>query len=201
MLTVGLTGGFGTGKSTVAGFFKRLGAKVIDADGMAHKLIHKGGKCFSTIVRLLGQGILTKGDLDRKKVAAVVFHDKQKLKKLNAIIHPVVIREIKKTMARYKENRNIILIIDAPLLIEVGLNRLCDVLIVVWAGRQNQIKRITRRMKIKEREALQRINAQMALHRKIRLADMIIDNNGTLTETKREVKRVWQELQKKKTEK
>ena len=202
MPTVGLTGSFGTGKTTVAGIFARLGAKIIDADKINHRLMRRTGSCFHKVVRAFGNGILTRGDVDRKKIAAIVFSDPAKLKRLSKIVHPQIITEIKKEILRYrKEKKTQIIIIDAPLLIEVGLQKNVDILIVVTAGRKEQIKRVTRRMKINPSEAIRRIKSQMALREKIRWADMVIDNNGSLTKTKKEVKTIWQRLLQKKQKK
>ena len=199
MLTVGLTGGFGTGKTTVARLFSSLGAKVIDADKLNHQLMKRNEDSFKPIVKSFGQEILTDGDIDRKKLGAVVFNNSNRLKKLCRIVHPAIISEIKNGISHYKKDKsNQMIIIDAPLLIETGLDRLVDILIVVKASRKKQIKRVIRRMKIKRSEVLKRLKAQMPLKDKVRLADITIDNNGSLTKTKKEVRRIWQKLSKKK---
>ena len=197
MLKIGLTGGFGTGKSTVAGMFRSLGAKVLDADKMNHRLIHRGGACFPAVVKLFGKKILSGRDIDRKKIAAVVFKNRAKLQQLNAIVHPAVIRDIKKEIQRFKRGKRTTIIIDAPLLIEAGLHKLCDCVIVVVSGREKQIQRVMRRMEINRKEVLKRIRAQMPLKRKIQLADITIHNNGTRIQTRKEVRRIWQSLLKK----
>ena len=197
MLKIGLTGGFGTGKSTVAGMFRSLGAKVLDADKMNHRLIHRGGACFPAVIKLFGKKILSGRDIDRKKIAAVVFKNRAKLQQLNAIVHPAVIRDIKKEIQRFKRGKRTTIIIDAPLLIEAGLHKLCDCVIVVVSGREKQIQRVMRRMEINRKEVLKRIRAQMPLKRKIQLADITIHNNGTRIQTRKEVRRIWQSLLKK----
>ncbi len=177
--------------------FRKLGAKILDCDQMNHRLIHRGGACFPAVVRLFGKQILSGGDIDRKKIAAIVFEDRAKLRRLNKIVHPAVIREIKKGIQKFKRNKNTIILIDAPLLIEAGLHGICDYVIVVAAGRETQIQRIIRRMTINRREVLKRIRAQMPLKKKIQSADITIHNNGSLTQTRKEVKRIWQDLLKK----
>jgi len=199
MLTIGLTGGFGTGKTTVAKMFAKLGAKIIDADKINHALIHKGGACFKNVVRSFGKGILSRGDLDRDKLGVVVFNDPGKLQKLCRLAHPAIIREVKRRISTYKRNKNhFLIIVDAPLLIETGLEEICDILVVVKASREVQVRRLKRRMPIEEKDIKKRIRAQMPLREKTRLADIVIDNNGTLTKTKKEVKEIWQKLLKKK---
>ena len=194
-----MTGGLGTGKTTVARIFSSLGAKVIDADKINHQLMKRNGSSFKSIVKSFGQKILTDGDIDRKKLGAVVFNNSKRLKKLCRIVHPAIISKIKNRISHYQKNKsNQIIIIDAPLLIEAGLDRLVDILIVVKASRRKQIQRVIRRMNIKRSEVLKRLKAQMPLKDKIRLADITIDNNGSLTKTKKEVRRIWQKLLKKK---
>ena len=196
MLIVGLTGSLGTGKTTVASFFAGLGAKILDADEMSRQLTRRQGLCFKEVVRCFGKNILKDGSIDRKKLSAVVFNNPQQLKKLTRIIHPSVIRVIKKRLAVYKRNKsNSVVVVDAPLLIEAGLHRLADVLVVVKANRQKQIARVRKRLKIKHSEAVKRIQAQMPIREKMRLADAVIDNRGSLVQTKKQVEALWQKLQ------
>jgi dephospho-CoA kinase len=200
MLIVGITGSLGTGKTTVARFFKKRGAEVFDADVIAHQLISRRGACFNRIVHYFGRGILTNRNIDRKKLARLVFSNPEKLKKLCGMIHPVVTQEIKKKIVKLKlEKKNRIVIIDAPLLIEAGLDGLADILIVVKANREKQIRRIMKRMGIAPREALKRITAQMGIKEKIKRADVVIDNRGSLKETEQQVGKIWQRIMKMKT--
>ena len=195
MLKIGLTGGFGTGKTTVARLFKGLGARVIDADAINHQLLAKRGDCAKKIVRAFGHGVLRLGQIDRKKLAAVVFNNRSKLVKLCRIVHPAIIKEITRSLQKCKKEKfKFPIIIDAPLLIEAGLHKTVDILIVVKASRQKQISRIVRRMKIDKSEVLKRIKLQIPLKEKIRLADFVIDNNASLTKTKQEVYGLWQKL-------
>ena len=199
MLIIGVTGGFGTGKSTVAKFFGTLGAKVINADDINHTLIRRGGACFKKIIRRFGKEVVTKGDLNRRKLAEVVFNDSRKLNELCRIVYPAIIREIKRRIADYRlSHKNSIIIIDAPLLIEAGLDKICDYLVVVKAGQKQQIGRLKTRMNIERQQILKRIKAQMPLREKLKRADIIIDNSGPITKTKKEVNVIWQKLQKKK---
>ena len=198
MLRIGLTGSFGTGKTTVAGLFRKKGARLIDADWIARQLVKPGGECFAPVVTRFGKGILKSGRIDRKKLSEIVFGNQKKLQVLNRIIHPAVAKRIKKEINALKKAKHRFVVLDVPLLIEAGLRPLVDILIVVKASRRLQLVRVTRRMRISQAEAARRMNAQMSIRDKIRWADMVIDNRGSLTETKKQVNKIWQKLLKKK---
>ena len=191
-IVLGLTGGFGTGKTTVALFFKKAGAKVIDADELAHKCLARGKAPYKKIIRIFGKDILGKNrEIDRKKLAGYVFGDRKKVKQLNNIIHPEVIKKIRN---KIKQTKKGIIVLDVPLLVEAGLTQLVDKLIVVIAIRKNQVRRIQKRTHLPKREIIKRINLQIPLSRKARLADFVIDNNGTIEKTKKQVVKLWREL-------
>lgn len=191
-IVLGVTGTFGSGKSTVAGIFGKMGASVIDADDLARKCIYPGSRLYKKIVSVFGAGILAKNrQIDRAKLAESVFNNRDLLHKLNSVIHPEVIRNIKKEI---KASKSKIVILDAPLLIEAGLRNMVDKLIVVKISRDLQIKRIQKKLSIGKAQILKRIKCQMPQKEKVRLADFVIDNNGTLRETKRQVsqiRRMW----------
>lgn len=191
-LIIGVTGSFGSGKTTVAGIFKSFGAKVIDADRIAHRIIRTRSKIYKKIINIFGKGIL-KGDksIDRYKLAQVVFNDKRLLEKLNRITHPEIIRIIKK---KIKASKAKLVVLDAPLLIEAGLENLVDKLIAVKINRKQQIGRILKRTRIKKSEILKRIRYQIPLGDKLRLADFVIDNSGTIKKTKRQVRQIRRQL-------
>ncbi|HLF18046.1 MAG TPA: dephospho-CoA kinase [Candidatus Omnitrophota bacterium] len=193
MLIIGLTGSLATGKSSVAGIFRRKGAKVIDADRLAHRLLEPRGACYASVIRVFGKDILKGKRIDRKKLAGAVFNSKRKLKQLEAIVHPRVGQLIKEELKRYK-NRAKIVVLEVPLLFEAGLDRLADCVVVVKANQAIQLRRATRKLGISRAEALRRIKAQMPLRTKIRLADFIIDNNGTKNQTEKQVNALWQKL-------
>ena len=198
MLTLGLTGSFGTGKTTVARLFKEKGARIIDADRISKQLLTPKGKCFLPVVRRFGEGILKSGRIDREKLSEIVFKDQGKLQVLNRIIHPAVAKRIKAEINALKKAKNRFVVLDVPLLIEAGLRPLVDILIVVKASRKLQLARVTQRMRISQKETAHRINAQMSIKDKIRWADIVIDNRGSLTKTKKQVNEIWQRLLKKK---
>lgn len=183
-----------TGKSTAAGMFKRLGAEVVDADVLSHRLISRGGKCFRTVVKNFGTGILTRGRIDRQKLGRIVFRDERQLRKLTRIIHPEVKMEIVRTVEQNRKKKGI-LILEIPLLFESGYARHTDVNIVVRCGRGRQIPRAVKKFRISKRECLRRIASQMPLREKIRLADIVIDNNAAPADTRRQVKEIWTKFQ------
>lgn len=185
---IGVTGSFGSGKTTVARMFKRRGVSVIDADRIAHGLLSPGKEVYRRIVRVFGRGILAGNKrIDNRRLAGIVFNDTNALKKLNRITHPVIIQIIK---GRVRKGANRMFILDAPLLIEAGLARAVDAIVVVKSSRANQLRRVRSRDSLPDREILQRIRHQIPLNRKIRLADFVIDNNGTMRETKEQVEQI-----------
>ena len=195
MLVHGLTGSLGTGKTTVAAMFANLGAKVLNADRIAHQQIMPKGACFKKVVRALGKNILTAGRIDRRKVAASVFTNSRQLHKLERIIHPVVRKVLRTKIQEYKKGKGMVVVVmDVALLFESKLNADSDLSVVVKTSRVTQINRATKQLNITKADAKRRIKVQMPLEKKIRLADMIIDNNGTLTNTKKQVKRIWEKL-------
>jgi len=194
MCVIGLTGGLGTGKTTVAKMFSNLGAKVLNADKIAHQQITPKGACFKRVVQTFGKDILTGGRIDRSKIAARVFNNKSKLRALEGIIHPAVRKVIRSKIQQYKKQRGRTVVIDVPLLFESKLNKTVDLTIVVKSTKFKQMMRATKQLGMTKADAERRIKAQMPLQQKIRLADITIDNNGTLTNTKEQVKRIWEKL-------
>ena len=198
MLRVGLTGGLASGKSTVAAFFRELGAFHVDADLIAHELLAPGGDATEAVVARFGRGILGVGEaIDRKALAAIVFADPKALADLNALVHPKVRAEIARRIAAHAAHANPkspVALIDAALLVETGMHRDLDALIVVSCGAATQIARAVARGGLTEDEARSRIAAQAPLADKRAAADYVIDNEGSLDETKRQVAAVWASL-------
>ena len=195
MIILGITGSLSTGKTVVALMFKDLGAKVLDADKIAHSQMKKGGACYEPIIRQFGKEVLNNDKIDRKKLAEIVFNDETELKKLVRIIHPVVKEAIGREIKKYsKSKKRYVIVIDVPLLFESELHRYVDWIIVVKAKRKQQIERAVEKFNMTKTQALNRIKAQMPLRDKIRLADMIIDNSEGLTKTKRQVKEIWKKI-------
>jgi len=191
-ILVGITGGFGSGKTTVAKIFKSFGTQLIDADRIASRIIKPGSKIYKRTVNAFGKDILKDNKaIDRYKLAHIVFNNKNLLKRLNKIMHPEIIRIIKEQI---KTSRAKLIILDAPLLIEVGLENLVDKLIVVKIKRNEQIKRIQGKTSLSKTDILKRIRHQIPLSDKVRLADFVIDNNGTIDNTEKQVIRIWKKL-------
>jgi dephospho-CoA kinase len=185
-----LTGGIATGKSTVAKIFSELGAYVIDADKIAHKVIMKGTRAYNKIVEIFGKDILDEtGEIDRKKLGKIVFKDKNLLAKLEEITHPEVLSYMSQELADLKSD---IVIIEIPLIFEKKLELHPNVL--VYAPRHIQKKRLIERDNISEEEAEMRISAQMDIEEKKKLADYVIDNSGSIEETKRQVKEILERI-------
>lgn len=192
-MIIGLTGSFGTGKTFVASIFKSLGARVIDADKAAHITIKKGTTAYGKVVKLFGKDILGgRGEVDRKKLGKIVFADKGLLKKLNGIIHPQVIAYIKGEVRKAGDAR--VLVIDAPLLVEAGLAGLVDKLVVVKCSKTKQVARCEKKFYLKRGEVLKRIASQIPLKRKMAMADHVIENSGTKSQTKKQVRKLWEEM-------
>ena len=195
-LLVGLTGGVATGKSLVAGELERLGASVIDADAVAREVTVKGSPVLAGIVRVFGPEVLNPdGTLDRRALGKVVFADREKLRLLNAVTHPEILRRIRERVEGLKKKaKGPIIVINAALLIETGLHEEVDRVVVVHAERQRQVERAVRRDSISAKEAEERISSQMPMEGKMALADHLVDNNGTIEETLKAASRLYESL-------
>lgn len=195
MLVVGLTGGICSGRSTVARMFERRGAVIIDADQIAHALQEPGQAVYQAIVAAFGQEVLQEdGRLDRGKLGRLVFQDREKRQRLEAIMHPVIIEVCEERIKEAGEAGALICLVDAALLIEAGAHARFHKLIVVAAPEDLQLERLMRRDGLRREEALSRIRAQMPIREKKRYAHYIIENAGPLEETDRQVAEVWERL-------
>ena len=165
MLVIGISGGLGTGKSTVTRMLRELGAHTIDADQLAHAAMAPGTPGWRRIRRGFGPRVLTRtGAVDRRALAGVVFRDRQQLARLNGIIHPIVIRDIKRRLTQWRRRApQSIVAIEAPLLVEVGLQGLVDRVVVVTATRAQQIARVQRATGRSRAEIIRRMQAQLPL--------------------------------------
>ena len=195
MVVIGVTGGVGTGKSTVAKMFRELGAVVVDADAIAHQVMEPKRLAWRRIVDTFGEGILNEDQtIHRQRLASIVFTDAQRRKQLEAIIHPQVVRHIKQHLHRLKRNRRVKgVVLDVPLLIETGADRLVDALVVVTAPPDVQRERLARRYGVLE-PVEARIASQWELSAKVALADYVVDNANGVDVTRTQVKRIWQQL-------
>jgi len=188
MLRVGLTGGIGCGKSTVAAMMRDAGCCVIEADPLAHRLTEPGTPAHAEIVKEFGRDVLLPdGHVDRKKLGPIVFADPAKLQRLNQIVHPCVIEEQERLLAEFaKERPDGVAVVEAALLIEAGYHKRLDRLVVVWCRPEQQRERLRARG-MSDADIEKRIAAQMPLDAKRRLADDEIDSSATLEETRRQV--------------
>jgi len=193
MLRVGLTGGIGCGKSTVAAMMSELGCHVLNADKMAHALIAPGEPAYEEVRRQFGPNVLAAdGSIDRTRLAAVVFADAAKLASLNAIVHPRVLRELDRELERLSRiDPHGVAVVEAALLIESGYDQRLDRLVLVTCSREQQLERLTSPAfgrAMSREQAEKRIAAQMPLEAKRTLAHDEIDCSGSLEYTKRQVR-------------
>jgi dephospho-CoA kinase len=193
MLIVGLTGGIGSGKSTVANMFAQLGALTIDADQLARQAVEPGSSGFDEVQALFGESIISAGEIDRGKLGAIVFKDTAKRKALEAIVHPRVQEELARKIATLSPGD--ILIYEIPLLVETGAADKFDYVISVESDIENRLDRLFERG-LSEKEAQRRIIAQASPEERAAVADSIIVNDGSRAELFAEVARIWEgELQ------
>jgi len=196
MLNVGLTGGIATGKSTVVRMLVGKGARVIDHDGLVHTLQEPGKPVWKRIVEAFGRDILGADErIDRKKLGSLVFDDEQRRRTLEGIVHPAVLEEAQRRRDEIAhEDGQAIVLSDIPLLLEVGMKDLFDLILLVYAPPEVQIRRVMKRNKMTRDEAVARLKAQMPIDEKLGLADVVIRNDGTMRELEQSVDEVWQEL-------
>ena len=195
-LPFGLTGGVACGKSTVARYFQDLGAHIIDADRLGHELIEPGHAAYEEILERFGKEILDPGGrIDRKKLGPKVFADPQQLRQLNAILHPRIIARGQELAAEHqRRNPHSVVIFDAALIFESGLDDTLRKVMVAWCHPQQQVERLMAKTGISREEAEQRIKAQMPVEEKRRRADYLIDCSGTLEQSRAQAKAIYQEL-------
>lgn len=193
MYKIGLTGGIGTGKSTVLNFFKAQGVKTIDADKIAKELVRPGQDALAIVVKSFGNKIIDKGgNLDRKKLGDIVFSDKSKLNQLNEIMHQLIINEMNKKAEYLKKNGCNTVIFDVPLLIETNFYKKMDEVWLVYADNKSVINRVIVRNNLSELKVKQRIESQMSIDEKKNYADVIINNNKGILNLEVELERLWQ---------
>ena len=186
---VGLTGGIGSGKSTVSRLFQKLGASVVDADAIVHELQTAGSPLLDRIVDAFGSGVLLgSGELDREALGSLVFSDANARERLNAIVHPAVGVEMARRIEESRKARAALVVVDVPLLLETGSSAAFDAVVVVYCRESQQIERQQARDGSSREEAEQRVRAQLSIEEKRRLADHVIDNSGSPEETDRQVR-------------
>lgn len=196
MITIGVTGIMGSGKTLVSGMFGGLGAEVIDADGIVHDILGSGGKIPERLAGVFGEDVLdASGAVDRKKLSEKVFRrDVGGVKKLNDIIHPEVVNVIEKRLASARARGVQAAVIDAPLLIEAGLDKKVDFIVCVRSSRGKAVERLVREGRAGPEDFRNRMRFQMAASEKEERADFIIDNNGSVRETESQAGKIWESI-------
>ncbi len=196
MLNVGLTGGIACGKSTVSQMFVGQGGHLIDFDLLAHEVQEPQKPAWNDVVAYFGEDILQADrTIDRNKLAAVVFNQPDKLKKLNAIVHPRIFEEWWRRLEKIKaQEPRAIVFSDVPLLFEGGMQHLFDLTILVMIEPEEQIERLMARNNLCREDAGLRLSCQMPIGDKARLADIVIDNSCAVDETLKKVADVWRDL-------
>jgi dephospho-CoA kinase len=192
MKIIGITGGIGSGKSTVVRFLAELGAVVIDADKVGHDVLRSDGRIKGELVAAFGGGILTPhGHISREKLGKLVFGDPQKLKLLNRIIHPEIDRRVMALIAKYRREEVGVLAFEAPLLFDVGWEERVDEVWVTVAAEATVLQRLDTRTGFSREQALARIRAQSPPEELAGRADVVIDTDCPLAELRDKVFRLW----------
>lgn len=187
-LIIGLTGSIASGKSTVSAMFHEYHIPVVDADKISRDVVCPGEKAYQQIVETFGEKILLKDNtIDRKKLGAIIFPDKEKRTQLNEIVHPAVRETMLKQREEYVAGGATCVVLDIPLLFESKLTHFIDKTLVVYVNKETQLKRLMTRDNSTEAEANSRINSQISLDEKAKMADAVIDNNGTREQTKEQL--------------
>ncbi|WP_251549526.1 dephospho-CoA kinase [Neobacillus muris] len=187
-LMIGLTGGIASGKSTVSNMFKELGITVIDADVEARLAVQQGEPAYKLIVSEFGEDILLEnGEIDRPKLGSIIFYDSALRQRLNEITHPEVRKRMAQQMQEAVLNGEKAVVLDIPLLFEGKLTHMVEKTILVYVDAETQLKRLMNRNPLSKDEAKARIQSQMPLSEKVKLADAVIDNTGTIESTKQQL--------------
>jgi dephospho-CoA kinase len=194
VLLVGLTGGIGSGKSTVARMLEERGAVVFDADLLAREAVEPGTPGHTAVIERFGADVLAPGgELDREALASIVFADPSARRDLEQIVHPEVRRLFAEGSEAYRDTDRIV-VFSAPLLVESGMHTAFEILVVVSATVATQIERLMRQRGMSEAAIRARIDAQAPLEDKAAVADFLVDNGGTLAELESQVERLWHDL-------
>jgi dephospho-CoA kinase len=192
---IGLTGGIGSGKSTVAQFLVELGAVVIDADKIGHEAYQPNTKTWQALVAAFGKDIVAAdGAIDRKKLGAAVFSNPDHLKRLNGIVHPRMFEMMKERIDAYRRQGIKVVVLDAAILFEANWTPLVDKVWVVVASETGVVARVHARSGLPEEQIRARIRSQMTGEERTRRADVVIRNDGTMEELKKKVQELWVKL-------
>jgi dephospho-CoA kinase len=200
MPVIGVGGSIASGKTTVCRFFEKWGAHVIDADRIGKDVVDSNPSLLHTLVQTFGQGILERrGSLDRRKLGRIVFQDPSARQKLNSVVHPLLLLELRREVEEWQDKEpESVIVIDAALLLEWELGSLLDGLIVVQSDKGHRMERLTHDGRFTTHEAQERIKAQRHLDRRKMSADYVISNNTTIEDLERKAKTVWERIRKSK---
>ena len=194
-MIVGLTGGIATGKSLVAGELKRGGAAVNNADRSSREIVEPGKPAYNDIVKEFGPGIIQPdGTVDRKALGNIVFCDPVALDRLNSITHPRIRERIREEAGRLSADGDAIVVLDIALLIEMGVRYEVEKIIVVYCDDEQQVQRLMERDNLTRVEAQKRLSCQMDIKEKLKYADYVIDNSGTMDKTIEQARALYGEL-------
>ncbi|UGB29763.1 dephospho-CoA kinase [Metabacillus sp. B2-18] len=194
-VVIGLTGGIASGKSTVSNMLKNLGIRVVDADQISREVVELGKPAYQQILSVFGDEILHQDKtINREKLGAIIFGDHSKREQLNKIVHPAVRKEMLNGVEEEKAKNSKAVVLDIPLLFESKLTHMVDKTILVYVDEKTQLKRLMERNGYTEKEAKMRIESQLPLHMKKDLSDEIIDNNGTIEQTEKQLHEILKKL-------
>lgn len=193
---IGLTGGIASGKSTVTNILSELGAEIIDADLVAREVVQPGQPAWQEIVKQFGEDILlSDGSIDREKLGEIVFNSPEQLEKLNKTTHPVIMVTIKDKINKFSKSKaDGVLVLDAPLLIELNMTDLVDEVWLVYVDELTQLQRLQNRDFLSLKQAKSRIRAQIPLREKSSFADRIIDNSKSIENTREQILDLWEQI-------
>ena len=195
MKVIGLTGGIGSGKSTVSQYLAELGAVIIDADKVGHEAYKPGTETWQDVVATFGRGVLTQGgEIDRKKLGGIVFNDPQALAKLNQIIWPRMYKMIEAQIEEYRRQGVDVVVLEAAILIEANWTPLVDEVWITVAPEANVLERLKKQRGLAEEQTLARIRSQLSSEERVKHADMVINNDGQIEEVKAKVRELWARL-------
>jgi len=193
MKVIGLTGGIGSGKSTVSQFLRELGAALIDADKAGHEAYQPNTETWREVVAAFGEQVLTPdGEIDRKKLGGIVFSSPESLARLNLIMHPRMYEMMKAKIEEYRQRGVDVVVLEAAILLEAGWTPLVDEVWVTVAPESTVVERTRERTGLPEEQILARIRSQMSSEERAKHADVVINNDGTQDELKAKVKELWE---------
>ncbi len=195
LFKIGLTGGIACGKTNVLRRFRDLGAHTIDADNLARLVVRPGLPAHQEIVDRFGPGILdSEGNIDRPRLGEIIFADEPARQDLNRIVHPRILEEEDRWIAECDPEKSRLVVVDAALMIEVGTFSRYDAVVVAFCPPAVQLCRLLRRDRLTREQALQRIDSQLSVYRKLTFADYVIDTSGEFSNTREQIDHVYREL-------